>query len=271
MVLKEGERLRCPKCGGKRFNATAHVTQDWELDEFGTFKKSLNDCVEVTHSPDHDDIWDCVKCGFSAPGREFITGSTEEKPARLIESRVAECVYDISLMAQHMIEEHRIVVDDSRGLFNFVYERAKEFETAWAKYEIEGDYMEKIEEFAKEKLLDAYGRENELKPKVLTVSPVVIARRMIEDLGNGDSENGDRWSSYFELARGVGEDFKGQVVAALGEEKHNLPENEWGYCLHIINGVDETDCELYHTDHLSESELVNLLADLMKKMERGEL
>lgn len=73
MILKEKERLRCPKCGGKTFGATAHVTQDWELDEFGTFQKSLNDCVEVTHAPDQNDIWDCRKCGFSGAGIEFIT------------------------------------------------------------------------------------------------------------------------------------------------------------------------------------------------------
>ncbi len=39
MELKEKEVLRCPKCGGKRFNSTAHVTQDWELNEEGTFTK----------------------------------------------------------------------------------------------------------------------------------------------------------------------------------------------------------------------------------------
>ena len=77
MLLNKGERLRCPKCGGKRFNATAHVTQDWELNEFGTFEKSLNDCVEVTHEPDQDDILDCPKCGFSGNGRAFIVSSRD--------------------------------------------------------------------------------------------------------------------------------------------------------------------------------------------------
>ena len=33
MILKENEVLRCPRCGGKTFCATAHVTQDWELDD----------------------------------------------------------------------------------------------------------------------------------------------------------------------------------------------------------------------------------------------
>ncbi len=73
MVLKDGERMRCPLCGGTIFCATAHVTQDWELNETGTFQECLNDCVEVTHFPDAEDIWDCKQCGHSAPGKEFIT------------------------------------------------------------------------------------------------------------------------------------------------------------------------------------------------------
>ena len=56
MILKDNEIMRCPKCGGKSFCATAHVTQDWELDETGTFVKSLNDCIEVTHFPGMDDL-----------------------------------------------------------------------------------------------------------------------------------------------------------------------------------------------------------------------
>ena len=47
MILKENEVLRCPRCGGKTFCATAHVTQDWELDDSGTFVRCLNDCIEV--------------------------------------------------------------------------------------------------------------------------------------------------------------------------------------------------------------------------------
>ena len=44
--LKDGEKMHCPKCGGTVFCATAHVTQDWQLNELGTFQASLNDCVE---------------------------------------------------------------------------------------------------------------------------------------------------------------------------------------------------------------------------------
>lgn len=72
MILKDNEVLRCPKCGGKKFIATAHVTQDWEIDNSGTFIQCLNDCVEVTHEPDTEDILQCKICGYSDAGEKFI-------------------------------------------------------------------------------------------------------------------------------------------------------------------------------------------------------
>lgn len=42
-------KYRCPVCGAKSFEVTAHVTQDWEIDCNGTFLEALNECVEVTH------------------------------------------------------------------------------------------------------------------------------------------------------------------------------------------------------------------------------
>lgn len=72
MLLKKGEKLRCPKCGGTVFCSTAHVTQDWELDETGAFQRCLNDCIEVTHFPNAEDIWDCKQCGYSDSGQKFI-------------------------------------------------------------------------------------------------------------------------------------------------------------------------------------------------------
>ena len=62
---------RCPKCFGTEFEVTAHVTQDWLVDGEGYCKKVMTSCVEVTHTPDDDDIWNCARCGHSAPGREF--------------------------------------------------------------------------------------------------------------------------------------------------------------------------------------------------------
>jgi len=62
---------KCPRCGAMSFCVTAHVTQDWVVDENGDFLRCIDDCLEVTHFPDDDDIWDCNNCGYSAPGKVF--------------------------------------------------------------------------------------------------------------------------------------------------------------------------------------------------------
>lgn len=54
-------------------------TQDWKVDCNGTFLESLNECVEVTHYPDENDIWDCANCSFSAEGHRFLCLSDEQE------------------------------------------------------------------------------------------------------------------------------------------------------------------------------------------------
>lgn len=48
-IKMTNHKYRCPVCGAKSFEVTAHVTQDWEIDCNGTFLEALNECVEVTH------------------------------------------------------------------------------------------------------------------------------------------------------------------------------------------------------------------------------
>lgn len=72
MILKEGQSLCCPKCGGTTFLATAHVTQDWKINESGSFIECVTECVEVTHEPNQEDILTCDNCGHSASGEEFV-------------------------------------------------------------------------------------------------------------------------------------------------------------------------------------------------------
>ena len=64
-------RKMCPKCGFGVFIVTVHVTQDWEVDEYGGWINTIDNCAEVTHHADDDDMWVCVKCGHNAPGRDF--------------------------------------------------------------------------------------------------------------------------------------------------------------------------------------------------------
>lgn len=62
---------RCPKCGNKEFEVTAHVTQEWRVDSEGDFIACVEECVEVTHTPNDEDIWTCAQCGYDAAGEEF--------------------------------------------------------------------------------------------------------------------------------------------------------------------------------------------------------
>lgn len=62
---------RCPKCGCTTFHVSAHVVQDWEVNANGAFQKVIDDCIEVTHFPDDQDIWDCACCGYSQAGSAF--------------------------------------------------------------------------------------------------------------------------------------------------------------------------------------------------------
>lgn len=65
---------KCPRCGYvKEFYVSAHVVQDWKVDGDGNFIKSVNDCIEVAHFPNNEDIWECANCHHSAAGKEFET------------------------------------------------------------------------------------------------------------------------------------------------------------------------------------------------------
>ncbi len=69
---------KCPNCGSEEFFVTAHVTQDWLVDKHGEFMQVENECVEVTHQPKDDDIWQCADCGYDAAGEKFEVEDEEE-------------------------------------------------------------------------------------------------------------------------------------------------------------------------------------------------
>ena len=64
-------RKKCPHCGSDRFVVTGHVVQEWLVDECGLCLKVLDDCICVTHESDDNDVWQCFKCGYDGPGRNF--------------------------------------------------------------------------------------------------------------------------------------------------------------------------------------------------------
>ena len=70
----------CPKCGGKQFDVSAHVVQNWVVDENGAFLECTNACTEVTHEPDDQDMWTCTTCRFSDAGEKFNTVVEQNSP-----------------------------------------------------------------------------------------------------------------------------------------------------------------------------------------------
>lgn len=110
-----------------------------------------------------------------------------------------------------------------------------------------------------------------MEKKIVLVYPT-IATALIADLGYGEpTENGDRTSRYFDIAKGYSEKLGQTVKVSLIEEKVLLPHNEWGYALHIINDVDMTNCRLFRTASLEYDELEALVATILGALEKGEL
>lgn len=56
----------CPICGGKEFVTTAHIMQDWKVNNSGEWLETVTDCVQIVHAPDPDNIWTCCRCGAEA-------------------------------------------------------------------------------------------------------------------------------------------------------------------------------------------------------------
>ena len=57
----------CPKCDSTEFVTVAHVTEDWIVDENGTFLDVADPSDrQTTHGPDPGNIWTCTFCGTDA-------------------------------------------------------------------------------------------------------------------------------------------------------------------------------------------------------------
>ena len=60
-------KARCPKCIiSTRFITSAHVMQDWLVDETGMFLDVAQDGLEVSSPPNPLNLWICYECGASA-------------------------------------------------------------------------------------------------------------------------------------------------------------------------------------------------------------
>lgn len=60
-------RARCPKSPDhKRFLTTAHVVEDWVVDENGDFLEKADEAIEVSAPPHPQNTWTCQECGAEA-------------------------------------------------------------------------------------------------------------------------------------------------------------------------------------------------------------
>lgn len=60
----------CPNGCDAGFSTTAHVMQLWKVDAQGNFQEVFENCLQVTHIPDYENVWECAKCG--AEGKVFF-------------------------------------------------------------------------------------------------------------------------------------------------------------------------------------------------------
>jgi hypothetical protein len=59
-------KATCPKDPThKEFITTAHVMEDWKVDEHGNFIEQL-EVIQTDHGPDPDNNWTCAICGAEA-------------------------------------------------------------------------------------------------------------------------------------------------------------------------------------------------------------
>jgi hypothetical protein len=50
----------------KEFITTAHVMQDWKVDDEGNWIETIDASVQTSHKPDPDNIWTCSVCNKEA-------------------------------------------------------------------------------------------------------------------------------------------------------------------------------------------------------------
>ena len=62
---------RCPKCGGKEFEAAATERVSWILDEYGDYKET-GDFLDVVDRPSNDELCMCTNCYHEGLGSDFI-------------------------------------------------------------------------------------------------------------------------------------------------------------------------------------------------------
>ena len=56
-------KMVCPNGCNTNFTTTGHIMQEWEVDCKGNFVSVTDECLQMTHGADFDNIWTCIVCG----------------------------------------------------------------------------------------------------------------------------------------------------------------------------------------------------------------
>jgi len=75
------KKMICSNGCSANFNATAHVVQEWQVDASGNYVNVLRECIEVTHKPNPENIWSCLKCGGEGRWDDDVNEPAPEKAA----------------------------------------------------------------------------------------------------------------------------------------------------------------------------------------------
>lgn len=121
IVNKEDSMKVCPKCGGKQFIVSAHVVEDWLVDENGNWIETICSGNEVSHRPDDGDLWVCSWCQYSANGRDFEAKSFNVTISYTVNETVTVAAHDadgaVSMASERIGCEDPVsyVVEDEDG------------------------------------------------------------------------------------------------------------------------------------------------------------
>jgi len=64
-------KVTCPKNKKhKKFYVTAHVTEDWFVDNKGNWERTVPGGETIVHAPDSQDLYTCAECGEAAEVRD---------------------------------------------------------------------------------------------------------------------------------------------------------------------------------------------------------
>jgi len=91
---------KCPKCGATEFVVSDHVGFAGTNEDF---VEDRNSRIDVLHKSDDDDIWQCGKCGYTAPEAEFNTDSPMIEIFDIVERSLALAGYETVAAGDHFL------------------------------------------------------------------------------------------------------------------------------------------------------------------------